>query len=227
MALDGSTALSRELAALKRQGASLLVVGDGGVDAAVCPSLLGERGADRRGLFLATTVGSADVRARWTGPETASTFGVVDVTGTRGPQAQVGASLGDPGVAAGDSDWYERAAIDDPDAIVAAVKRGVNRLAADDPPPATLRFCLDSVDPLLDALPSDRLFTMLTTLTGVVKEVGGMAHVHASPALPTETRRTLEPLFDATIEVEQTEPGTHRQRWHLHEADVETEWLTV
>lgn len=225
MSRDGPSGLSQELAALKRQGASLLVVGDGG--GGVCSSLLGAEEKARRAIFVPTSIGVADVRKRWNGPETPDRFAVVDVTGTRRPDVVTAPTVGDPGIAPGDADWYEKVSMDDPGALVNTVRKRLNRLAADDPPPATIRLCLDSLDPLYDELGEDRLFRLMTTLCLSVTSVDGMAHVHVSPGLPDGILETLEPLFDATIEIERGAAGGHKQRWHLHESGIETDWLAV
>lgn len=225
MSADGPSGLSQELAALKRRGASLLVVGDGGGH--VCSTLLGAEEKSRRAVFVPTAVGVADVRKRWKGPESADRFAVVDVTGTRRPDVVTAPTVGDPGIAPGDAEWYEQVNLEAPGGLVAAVRRRLDRLAGDDPPPATIRLCLDSLDPLYDALGEDRLFRLVTTLCLSVTSVDGMAHVHVSPGLPEGMRETLEPLFDATIEVERGSAGGHKQRWHLHESGIETDWIAV
>lgn len=225
MSPDGPSGLSKELAALKRQGASLLVVGD--ESGGVCSSLLGAEKEARRAIFVPTAIGVADVRQRWNGEESADRFAVVDVTGTRRPDVITAPTVGDPGIAPGDAEWYEKVPLDDPGGLVSAVRRRLDRLAADDPPPATIRLCLDSLDPLYDTLGEDRLFRLVTTLCLSVTSVDGMAHVHVSPGLPAGVRETLEPLFDATIEIERGASGGHKQRWHLHDSGIETDWLAV
>lgn len=227
MSSDGPAGLSRELATLKRRGASLMVVEEGGIGADVCTSLLGAEEMDRRGVFVPTAVGVSDVRRRWNGPNSPDSFAVVDVTGTRGPDILHPATVGDAAMVPEETDWYEAVSPDEPGALVAAVRRRLERLSEDDPPPATIRFCLDSLDPLYDVLGEDRLFRLVTTLCMSVTGVQGMAHVHLSPGIPDSVRDTLEPLFDATIEVEHGSAGDHRQRWHLHDSGIETDWLAV
>jgi hypothetical protein len=107
------------------------------------------------------------------------------------------------------------------------VRRRLDRLAWDDPPAATIRFCLDSLDPLYDELGEERLFRLLTTICLSVTALDGMAHVHVSPGVPPEVRERIEPIFDATIEVEPDATGQQRQRWRLHKAGIETDWLAV
>lgn len=227
MSSDGPAELSRELATLKRRGASLMVVGDGGIGADVCSSLLGAEDIERRGVFVPTSVGVADVRQRWNGPESPDSFAVVDVTGTRGPEILRPTTVGEAAMVPEETDWYEAVSPEAPGALVEAVRRRLERLSADDPPPATIRFCLDSLDPLYDILGEDRLFRLVTTLCMSVTGVRGMAHVHLSPGIPDSVRDTLEPLFDATIEVEHRSAGHNRQRWRLHDSGIETDWLAV
>lgn len=204
-----------------------MVLGEGGIGADVCTSLLGAQDMDRRGVFVPTAVGIADVRNRWNGQETPDSFAVVDVTGTRGPEILQPSTVGEAAMVPSETGWYEAVPPDEPGALVAAVRRRLEQLSADDPPPATIRFCLDSLDPLYDVLGEDRLFRLVTTLCMSVTGVQGMAHVHLSPGIPDSVRETLEPLFDATIEVERGSAGGQRQRWHLHDAGIETDWLAV
>lgn len=227
MSPDGPSGLSRELAALKRRGAALLVEDQGAVGDHVCTSLLGDTTADRRALFVPAAVGVADIRERWDGPETEDRFAVIDITGTRSLDTPTQPSIGDPAASPADAAWYERVPPDDPSRLLAAVRRRLDRLAWDEPPAATVRFCLDSLDPLYDELGEERLFRLLTTLCLSVTALNGMAHVHVSPGVPPELRERIEPIFDATIEVEPGGGGEQRQRWHLHEAGIETDWLAV
>lgn len=247
MAPEGPQALSRELAALKRRGAGLLVLGDRG---GACRDLLGADGAERRALFVTTGVGVADVRRRWTGPETPERLGVVDVAATdrRGPETATAATVGDAAVAPGDVDWYERVPPGEPAALLAAVRAHLDRLAADGPPPATVRLCLDGLDPLVDRLEEPQLLRVCHLLTRLVRGVDGMAHVHISRGVPERLRMTLEPVFDATVEVapaddtgqgearsqDQDQDHDHghghsdgglRQRWRLHGSGYETDWI--
>lgn len=245
MAPEGPQALSRELAALKRRGAGLLVLGDRGE---ACRDLLGADGADRRALFVTTSVGVADVRRRWTGPETPERLGVVDIAATdrRGPETATAATVGDAAVAPGDVGWYERVPPGEPATLLTAIQAHLDRLAADDPPPATVRLCLDGLDPLVDRLDEPQLLRVCHLLTRLVRGVDGMAHVHVSRGVPERLLTILEPVFDGTVEVvpagefpegqgrdRATEAptdddrghGGSRQRWRLHESGYETDWL--
>lgn len=229
MSADRMDPLSGKLAALKRRGSNLLVVsGPDGGDR-VCRHLLGDPAEKRRALFVPTTVGVSDVRSRWPGPEVPDRFGVVDVTGTRSRDAIGGTGLGPEGVAAqvDDVDWYHP--VEDTENLAAigdAIRDGLNRLGHDDPDPGTVRFCLDSLDPLLDAASPETVFRFLHVVTATVRHVSGMGHVHIAESVPTTDRSLFDPLFDATVIVEAGPDGV-RERWRLHESGYETGWLAV
>lgn len=229
MCADRPDPLSGQLAALKRRGSNLLVVsGPEGGDR-VCRQLLGDTDAARRALFVPTTVGVSDVRARWPGPEVPDRFGVVDVTGTRSPNVLDSPGLGPGGVAAqaDDATWYEN--VDDHENLATigdAIRDGLERLAADDPAPGTVRLCLDSLDPFLDNAGEETVFRFLHVVTATVRHVSGMGHVHVADSVSESDRSLFEPLFDATVTVE-TGPDGVRERWRLHESGYETGWLAV
>jgi len=229
MCADRLEDLSGRLAALKRRGSNLLVVSGPEEGARACRHLLGDPDAARRALFVPTTVGVADVRTRWHGPETDDRFGVVDVTGTRAPGVADDGGPSPGGVAAqvDDAPWYE--AVEDPTNLATvgeAVRDGLARLADDDPAPGTVRLCIDSLDPFFDVATPEAVFRLIHVVTASVRHVDGMGHVHLADHVDPTRRSLLEPLFDATVTVESGPDGI-RERWRLHDSGYETGWLAV
>jgi len=228
-----AAAFSRALAALKREGCNVLVVSDPGGSEAVCERLLGGHDLDRRHVFLPTTTTVDDVVERH-GDRSRDPrrFGVVDATSasaTRSAAAvQPTESLGPGPTIESDPEWYD--AVDDLtdlESMLSAVRRHLDRLAdAGSGAPGELRFCFDSLDPLLDAVPEDVLFRFVHLLTAAIRETGGMGHFHTS-ASAGATLETLEPLFDATLRVETAADGTVEQRWRLTDSGIETDWFAL
>ena len=97
---------------------------------------------------------------------------------------------------------------------------------AGDLSPAELRLCFDSVTPLVAGNDYRDVRRFLLGLTETVERVDGMAHYHLPADYDSETVETLEPLFDAVVEVRRDE-GELEQRWHLRDPDITTDWLPL
>jgi hypothetical protein len=198
------------LAELKRRGSMLLLAGQGhGALEATCDQLLGATGpGDRRRLFVVTDpspthASPADPGARTVSYEAATRSAAAAPTGD--------ASVSDRHVE-GDLGDLQSAVTD----VIEGIDREVGGLD-----PAELRICIDSADSLLAASERERFFRFVHALTGVVRGVNAMCHVHLPVAFDAEEVQLLTPLFDAVIE---TRTGGH-QRWHLREPELTTDWL--
>lgn len=211
---EGDTvSFTRTLAALKRDGSNVLVTGDDAGDAhrAACENLFGERAMDRRRTVV--SAGSGDA-GRWShDPDganrieyRAATRSTATATGDAEPVPGVEHDLTSLGGAIAD-------AIDEAD-------RTVGGLA-----PAQFRLCVDSLGPLLEAHDERAVFRFLHAVTGDVRVVDGMGHYHLSTAADADVVRTLEPLFDAVVELHAD--GEPQQRWRLVDENAETEWLPL
>lgn len=231
--MDGTgpaaTGFARQLAALKRRGCTVLVTGDVAGTAAMSRQLLGERALDRRHVLVPTTVSVADLLSRRPGDgRDPARLGVVDASGA----ARAGVAAASAGPAAVDpaADWYDAVdAFDDVSDLSALTRRvagHVRRLAPADPEPGELRFCLDSLDPFLDAVDDSALFRFVHVLAGLVRGMKGLGHVHVAESSLAAVEH-LRPLFDATVRVRTDADGTARQHWTVHESGTETDWLPV
>lgn len=221
-----TTGFARQLAALKQRGCTVLVESDAGCGPAVCEALLGSPGLDRRHVFVPTTASVADVLARRdeTGRDP-DRLGVVDASGA----ARGGVAVASPGPAAIDRDaaWYSRVeTLSDLSMLLMDVEIQLSRVAPADPGPGEVRFCLDSLDPFVDAVDRSALFRFLHVLAGLVRGAGAVGHVHVAPGTLTDVS-DLRPVFDAHLEARMEADGSCRQRWTLHESGVETDWLPV
>ena len=213
---DETVAFTSALARLKREGSNLLVVG-GASDVAhaeACDRFLGDEIGDRRRTFVSTersSCVSADVphddadRIRYESPtRSAATTGTAD-----GPELPTDGvtGLSELGATVVDS--------------IRATDEEVGGLE-----PAQFRLCLDSMRPLLEEYAEREVFRFLHAVTNEVRAADGMGHYHLPVAYEDETVRTLEPLFDAIVEV-RVGPDDAQQRWHLRDVEADSDWLPL
>jgi len=208
---DGEAAVfADELADLKRCGSLLLLTGtDSESRRAACQRLLGDAGAGpRKRVFVG--VGQEPTRQ---GPNAAGDARRVHYrTPTRSAVA-ASADMG-TGVRAVDGGL--------PD-LKRAVDEEVESLAGPDPEGGTVRVCLRDAESLLAAHDEEGVFRFFHGLGGTARDAAAMVHVHLSGPADGDAVRTLVPLFDAVIE---TREGS-RQRWHLREPELTTDWLAL
>jgi hypothetical protein len=233
---------SRELASLKRDGCNVLVVSDAAGREKACERLLGAPELDRRHVFLTTSSDVDTVLDRHSPRRTdANTIGVVDASPGRyarsatasSPNADTSADTLPADSGPREDAWYER--IEDLaafEAMLTATRDALDRVAGDVDTPGEVRFCLDSLDPLFEAVANgdadeETLFRLLHVLTSSVRSVDGMGHVHVSSDIDDRRLATIEPLFDATIRDETDETGTVSQRWTLHESGSVSDWFEL
>jgi hypothetical protein len=208
-----TTSFTQALASLKREGSNLLVVGDAtdATHAAACDRLLGDTAGNRQ-RTLVTTDRGACARAR-TPPHDATEIRYA--TATRSAAA-----------VAGESSAVERVH-DLPalgEAIVEAIRTADRRTGG--LAPAQFRLCVDSLEPLVDVHSERSVFRFLHATTNEVRAARGMGHYHLPRPLDTEAVRTVEPLFDAVVEVRDETDGA-QQRWRLTDSRADTEWLPL
>jgi len=222
-------AFSQELAALKRQGCNVLVVNDPSGSDAACERLLGGSDLDRRHVFVPTTTSVSHVLDRHEPRRTdPAYFGVVDAsTATRGA-AQAAPSPGSAAQVDAGSTWYSRAdELGDADDLYQQIDEHLTRVSEDAESPSEVRLCIDSLDPLFDAMSEETLFHFLHAVTSRVRQERGLGHCHIAAGVDPEAIAVIEPLFDATIHVETTDDGTVKQRWQLHESEQVTDWFVL
>lgn len=91
--------------------------------------------------------------------------------------------------------------------------------------PGQLRVCVDGLATLLDDEDVRTVVQFVETLGTAVRDRTGIAHVHVDRHVPPLAVEALFPQFDAVVEVaDGTDP---RQRWHLPEESLSTEWLEL
>ncbi|WP_338728705.1 hypothetical protein [Haladaptatus sp. DJG-WS-42] len=222
--LTETTAITQALAALKRRGSSILLVGSGCESAHhhACQRLLGDDPtASRRRLFVFTD-SPIDVDRRlpsgnW-GPDSLK---VIDSAVLTRSASTATASTSTP---------VSTTTVDERD--LAGLGRAISEdietfeLLSDGLDPAELRLCVDSLVPLLADHDDESVFSFLHALEGELHRVGGMGHFHLPLAYDSEAVQLIEPLFDAVIET-RCEGDVEYQRWHLEDGSLSTDWLAL
>ena len=225
------------LAALKRRGSALLVVGAVPEDAYRTAScvMLGDADATppRRRLLVTPHPGgpAIDDRLRKTGPVSPETAHVVTCAdGARGTVAD--AATTDP--FASPATW--QTPITDPDVtgtsdegpfgeLGSAISRSIESFvdASGGLDPAELRVAFDCLPSLVGRFDEETLFRFLHLLTSHVRLVSGMISVWLPQPRTDRLVRLLEPLFDAVVELRVN--GVLTQRWEFRDSDVSTDWF--
>lgn len=228
---DGESAFSRRLAALKREGSNVLVVGavPDDLHLSVDRQLLNGSSPQRRRLLVFCGVEPAvgdrlpadapreeaylqvihhALFERSAAGATADGAGGTAPTppGPNSPTEQtVRGDLGDLG-----------AAIAETTDVFEALTGGLD--------PAEMRLCLDSLDSLVAEYERSRVTGFLHLLTGRVRRANGLAHYHLHADPDARILGLLEPLFDAVVELRVTDDRAE-QRWRLD--DVTSGWFPV
>lgn len=201
-------AFAEALADLKERGSMLLLTGSNpDVVGTTCDRLLGERGPEpRQRLFVLTD--RSPTHTRSVEATRTITYGLA----VRSAAASSMATGGPGRVVEGDLDDLGAAVAE----AVADVERESGGLD-----PAELRICLDSAGGLLATHDRESLFGFLDRLSEAARESRGMCHVHLPADFEAEGTRLLASRFDAVIETR----DDGRERWHLREPDLTTDWL--
>ncbi|NEU57020.1 hypothetical protein [Halorussus sp. MSC15.2] len=211
---------------MKRNGSNILLVGSEALDAA-CERLLGESSAGPRYRLFVTTdarPGAADaklasVESGLHGDEAVVVDWQADVRGSRAADGP-----------AADGPPFRRVSVESDD--LRELGETVEETIAQFDPgpdgfsPAELRLCFDSITPLVADYDERSVRRFLLGLTETVERFDGMAHYHLPVEYDSEAVRSVEPLFDAVVEVQYGDGGVE-QRWHLTDPDFTTDWLSL
>ena len=222
---ESRMAFVRTLSALKREGSVLLVVGNvpDEVHTAACRRMLGDSPKSRRRLFVETDTICTDAVDRL------PAHGARSLAGTArritNPSYTRSAAAGEAAESPIPETTVENTKLSD---LGVAISREIEALerASGGFDPAEFRLCFDSLAPLVDEHDDEPVFRFLHVLSGLVHEVDGQAHFHLPLDPESPLVRTIEPLFDAVVELG-IECGRPRQRWHLRDAGLSSEWLPL
>jgi hypothetical protein len=215
-----STTFAQTLSTLKQEGSNILLVGETSATAhhAACSRLLGDGDDPRRRLYVYTADNDGCGYAPAAPSSDDSAFLV-----TQSPPEGAGPVRDDV------PDRLDRTEVNTQ--LLASLGKAVIGAIADydadfDLAPAELRLCFDSVTPLLREHKSENVFRLLHMVTSRVREVDGMGHFHLPLSRDSDYVHLLEPLFDAVVEVQETEDGLE-QHWDLRDGETDTGWVEL
>ena len=210
-----STAFSQTLAALKREGSNLLVVGrtDEGGHREVCRRLLGSDADDE--YFRLSVVTSGSERCGWLPRGRAGVDRIVAVDGAADLDRRTDAEL--TTVDGTFLSTVANAVFEVADEFEAA-REGAEA--------AQFRLCLDPLGPLFASHDPENIFRLLHMITARVRQLDGMGHVHLRVEHDSNHVNLLEPLFDAVVEVRAGDEEPEH-RWYLRGSDTTSDWVTI
>lgn len=233
---DGETeSFVDALAALKKRGSALLVVGAVPEDAyhTASRAMLGDGGATppRRRLLVTPGAHGHDVvsRLRRTGPVAPETAHVVACAdGARSVSSASADSVGTPGATPSPTAGIDATTTHVDGGIGElgeAISRAVDSFVAVSGglDPAELRVAFDCLPSLVERFGEETLFRFLHLLTAQIRSVSGMVHVWLPQPRTARLVRLFEPLFDAVVELRVN--GLLTQRWEFRDSDVTSDWF--
>lgn len=224
-----SEEFTTELRRLKRRGCCLLVTGSVNerVRAVQSRHLFGDAGAPRQRVLTltdATPVGVTQYLPAGIEPEQPSVT-VLDHTDAVRGGSTADTSSARPAPSPSPSVSGSTTALTGLgatlyDALSAVLPR--HRLAASE-----LRVGVATLDALMtvDGLTSTQAF--VRAMRTDMQAVRGMGHVHLSGSLDADTRAVLRSVVDIHLELRESQPSVTEQRWHLLEANITSDWLSV
>ncbi len=90
-----------------------------------------------------------------------------------------------------------------------------------------LRLSLDSLIKPLERCEQATVERFLRTIMALVHGVSGMAHYHLPVPTSNPVVQELTPMFDARVELRQTNGLVPEQRWHVPEYNQTTNWVRL
>ncbi|ELY56672.1 DUF7504 family protein [Natronolimnohabitans innermongolicus] len=252
---DGSDEerFSGELARLKRQGASILVVGavQRAHRRAICRRLFGQATTQpRRRLFVSTTGDcrrtstlfdeatasdhhafiSYEAHSRSAGAAAGNVETDVELDAGSKPESNpnpysIGAddSSTDP-----QSDPLSATEVTSLAELGIAISNAIETFETESNglAPAELRIGIESLAPLLEAYGAERVFKFVHLTNGRTRDIDGMIHYHLPMKRDTDVVSVLTPLFDIVIELREHN-DTAQQRWTINDGTCSSGWLPI
>lgn len=213
---------------LKRDGAALLVVGNvpDAAAAHACQQTLGDTAsANRRHLFVSTNATGPSITDRLSAPlERLRPETTTLVTWTAESRSTAATPPPQPPRSGIAPVHVENEQLSE---LGIAISREIKAFedTGREFAPSELRICFDSLSAVFADCDRDKIFRFLHVLIGRVRSVRAMAHFHLPVDYDSELVRQFAPLFDATIELRSVD-GRTQQRWHLHDEELTSNWLT-
>ena len=229
---SGDEQFTEELSQLKRQGASVLVVGSVRTEQRrdLCRRLLGETTGQPRRRVLVSTAGDDHDPAQRIGSNAdavdSETLTLVNyATQARCTAASRSDAATGAAISSAEDDSMEAATLADLGIAISSAIEGFeaesNGLA-----PAELRVGVDSLVPLLEEYGSERVFKFVHLTNGRTRDVDGMIHYHLPTDRNSDVASVLEPLFDVVVELRE-QNGVFQERWTIKDGDYSSGWLSM
>ena len=98
---------------------------------------------------------------------------------------------------------------------------------ADGLTPSELRLSFDSLIKPLERCDQEAVERFLRTIMALIRGVSGMAHYHLPVPTSNPVVQELTPLFDARVELRQSNGLVPEQRWHIPEYEQTTNWVQL
>lgn len=210
---------------LHRDGRNVLVISDGQGGPSACKRLNGGEDRDYHTVFLSTMPDLAEILDRHRPRSTdSSKFGVVDIPLSVRDAVAAPAHLG--GTTTPTESWYTRIDELSSTEVLAEVEAHIDRVAAD-ALAGKFRFCLDSLEPLVEAFDSAELYDFIETINDLVRDADGLGHAHVSPFLNPAVMAPVLEKYDALIKLRTTGAGTVEQRWCVTNSVDTTDWFPL
>lgn len=229
-----STAFGRLLREFKREGCSLLLVGQlpEEVRRTARRKLLGSA-SERRYRLLVTAEGAPSPLAPLDGPARRRARSVAYDVGTRSaapaPRSTAGAPPAGGGAESDANADPTPVPVDDLDALSDRVSDAIAALERIDGGfgPGELRVGVDSLAPLAAANDDERFRTFLRELTSRVRIARGIGHYVLPVEYGSPAEAAIRGQFDAVLEHRVGSDGTATERWHVPDRGLTTDWIRV
>ena len=221
---------SNGLSQLKRQGASVLVVGS--VRPAqrrnLCRRLLGQATAESRRRVLVSTTGTrhdaSELLEGISGSQATNTL-IRYATQARGAAVSAGDSNTAPIAPSTDDSPVTTTTLAE---LGIEISKAIETFDAESNglAPAEIRVGVESLLPLLEEYGTEQVFKFLHLTNGRAKTVDGMIHYHLSMDSDSDTTSVLAPLFDIIIELRE-QNGVPQERWSIADGELHSGWVSV
>ncbi|WP_339105058.1 hypothetical protein [Haloterrigena salinisoli] len=220
-----------ELSQLKRQGASVLVVGAVRTEQRrdVCQRLLGQATAQPRRRVLVSTTGEGHNMSHLVDTddsEPATTTRVSYETHSRSAAASDNSAQSMESVSVSDDESpITTATLAD---LGIAISDAIKEFEHDDTSlaPGELRVAVDSLVPLLEEYGAERVFKFAHLTNGRTRDADGMIHYHLPMDRDSDVVSVLTPVFDIVIELRERN-GVFQERWTINDGDHSSGWLSI
>lgn len=221
---------TEELSQLKRQGASVLVVGSVRTEQRqnVRRRLLGQTNVQPRRRVLVSTTGEGHDPSHLVDDsvDTETLTLVSYATQARSATSSDSASSAlDPAAPSIDEEPLTTTNLADLgigiSTAIESFEDDMNSLT-----PGELRISVESLVPLLEEYGAERVFKFVHLTNGRTRDSNGMIHYHLPMDRDSEAVSVLAPLFDIIIELRE-QNGTFQERWTINDGDHGSGWISI